>query len=911
MEVDLKPDEMLLTRTTYISACIIFFLIVGFTPSAFSQITESQARELLAQKGIPEDTLRNRLLKKGYDPERIRPDQVDEFQTVVLETIAEIEADQAQGQIPAGNSQPSAQPPVIVAVPVAPTTPNPAFQQGPNPQPKSSIYGHEIFRNNSIAVYQRTDEIVPSDDYILSTGDKLAVVIYGRSQAADVLEIGSDGFVTPTGQPKIPLKGLRFVDAKELLYQRYNQYYVMGRGQFQVTLTQPRNITVNVFGEAITPGSYTLPGFNTAFNIIAAAGGPTEIGSVRKIKVISGDRTRNLDVYEFMSDPAVARNFFLQNNDYIHIPVADKVVSIQGAITRPMSYELLENENLTQLIKFAGGTKPNSYLADVKITRFLEDRQVITNINYRELAEGGGDYILYNGDIVEIKSIEDDALNFVDITGAVQFPGRYENSTGLRISDLLAQSVLRPEARLDFAYLLQYQPDGTYRYQRIDLRNILADESSPENLLLNDQDVLQVMTLKTYADIRFFSVGGAVKRPDTFAFNPEGILRLEDAILLAGGLRLDAADHGYIMRFDPTEPKTIEYLHVDLREAFNNPTSDANVEIRAGDRIVVYDEGSLRDNMTVSIFGAVRNPGTFSYGPEMTLADLVNLAGGFQFGADNDRIDIARVDLDSGDEVKVLQYSAALPPDFNLNDQSDNSVKLRPYDHVYVRTIPEFSLQQTVTITGEVKYPGMYAILGPNERISDVIARAGGLTAAAFAAGAKMYRNRDSTGLVVINLEDILRNVSEPSNVTLLSGDVIQIPKNRDLVTIGGYVDLDEQYSDGFLRGQNSITVAFRGVKNAKYYIDNFAAGVSKDGDPSTIKVQYADGHVKKAKKFLFFNSYPKVERGSVITVDAKEIKVKEQVEREKIDWGIVLRDTLTQATAVLTILILVDQLGK
>ena len=107
--------------------------------------------------------------------------------------------------------------------------------------------------------------------------------------------------------------------------------------------------------------------------------------------------------------------------------------------------------------------------------------------------------------------------------------------------------------------------------------------------------------------------------------------------------------------------------------------------------------------------------------------------------------------------------------------------------------------------------------------------------------------------------------------------------------------------------------MAFRGERSAKYYIDNFAGGVSDTGAPSEIKVQYADGGVQMTKKFLFFNNYPRVTRGSIITVEAKEIKpqVNRDNENAKIDWGTVLKDTLTQATAVLTILILVDQLGK
>ncbi len=173
---------------------------------------------------------------------------------------------------------------------------------------------------------------------------------------------------------------------------------MISRGEFQVTLNKPRNMTINVFGEAKTTGSFTLPAINTAFNVISAAGGPTDIGSVRRIKVIRGSETIPLDIYQFMNEPSVAANYFLQNNDYIHIPVAQKVVQILGAVTRPMAYELLDHENLSQLIKYAGGTKPNAYMADVRVMRYLNDKKVVTNVNFRDLATNGGDYVLYDGE---------------------------------------------------------------------------------------------------------------------------------------------------------------------------------------------------------------------------------------------------------------------------------------------------------------------------------------------------------------------------------------------------------------------------------------------------------------------------------------------------------------------------------
>jgi protein involved in polysaccharide export with SLBB domain len=440
----------------------------------------------------------------------------------------------------------------------------------------------------------------------------------------------------------------------------------------------------------------------------------------------------------------------------------------------------------------------------------------------------------------------------------------------------------------------------------------LDDPASAANVAVSNQDVLHVMTLKTFVNPGFFSVTGAVKAPDTFAFNPDGRLRLEEAILLAGGLMPDAADYGYIMRFNPREPKTIEYVHLDLRKVMEDPMGPSNVDIKAGDQILIYDKGGRRDEVTVSIFGAVRNPGEFTFGPGMRLADLVSLAGGFKFEADHERIDIARSEYaGSGQRLKIAQYTTGLSREFEGNYDADTSLALKPYDHVYVRTIPEFEMQRTVRLEGEVKYPGTYSLILDKERIYDLINRAGGLTGQAFPEGAKLYRQGDGTGLVVIDLHQILKDKTNPSNIVLTAGDIIQIPKSRDLVTIGGYVNLDEAYSQGYLTGERTISVAYRGKKSAKKYVDKFAAGVSVDGTMSELKVQYADGRVQKTQKVLFFNNYPKVTKGSLITVGPKKIKPVTEKTEKKTDWGSILRDTMYQATAVLTLLILVDELSK
>lgn len=895
------------------SILIGLFGLLVFAPALMGQqITEDQARVMLADRGIPEDTLRTRLIRKGYDPDNIAPDQLGSFQEVIIQTVKEIESDMAAREDSKKNKAsekvketPPAE--LVKPEPIEPPKPTPPDTTPPK------IYGQEIFRNNSITVYQKAGDLAAPETYILGSGDKIGVIGFGRSQFEQILEIDEDGFVIAGERlPKILLKGVRLGDAKELLFQRFSQNYIINRGEFQVTLNKSRNMTINVFGEAKTTGSFTLPGINTAFNVISAAGGPTDIGSVRRIKVIRGNKTIPLDVYEFMNDPGIVKDYFLQNNDYIHIPVAQKVITIKGAVVRPMTYELLDDENLAQLLTFAGGAKANAYLSSVQVTRYMNDGAIITNVNLKELVESGGDYVLFNGDVVEIKTIAGSAQNMVTIDGAVKYPGIYERREGMKVSDLLKESTIRPDARLDFAYLLHYQQDGTYKYQRINIQEVLDNPSSSSNVVLRNLDMVQVMTLKDYVNQGTFSVIGAVNLPDTFAFNPDGRVRLEDAILLAGGLSNDASEFGYILRRDPTEPKKVEYLHLDIRESMDNPFSAANVIIESGDQINIFDKGGRRDEITVSIFGAVRNPGVFSYGEGMRLADLISLAGGFKFEADNDRIDIARSIFYGDDEIKISQSTVGLTRDFELYYERDTSVILAAFDHVFVRAIPDFELQRTVLVEGAVKYPGTYTLLQDKEKIYDVIERAGGLSGQAFPEGAKLYREGDGTGLVIIDLYDILQNNNIPSNITLRGGDVIQIPKSRELVTIEGNVNLDEAYSKGFLKDVKSVSVAYRGAKSARYYVNNFAAGVSETGTMNKLVVQYPDGRVQKTKKcLLVFNKHPKVSKGSTISVGAKKVKPPRTPSDKKTDWGLILRDTLYQATAVLTLLILVDQLSK
>ena len=237
--------------------------------------------------------------------------------------------------------------------------------------------------------------------------------------------------------------------------------------------------------------------------------------------------------------------------------------------------------------------------------------------------------------------------------------------------------------------------------------------------------------------------------------------------------------------------------------------------------------------------------------------------------------------------------------------------KLEPFDQIVVRSVHQFELQQFVTIEGEVKFPGPYAIIDDNEKLTNLIKRAGGLTEESFPAGATLYREDGGTGFVVLRLDEALKSNNDIHNFILKKGDVITIPKQKDLVTITGATRAIELYPENIVKS-GKINVAYHKRKRAKWYVDEYAAGIGENGRSRLITVEYPNGEIKRTKKFLFFKVYPQVTEGSIVKVGVKPPKPPKAAgeKREKIDWGKTLADSLAQATAILSLVLLVQSLN-
>ncbi len=895
----------------------IFLLLSVFTFELSSQSAhEAAARAELAKHGVDESEVRQRLLEKGYDPDNVNidnPNEIIELQQVTEEIIAEIKSEQNAvveivGEQTSTNAvdlpDAIATSAVETSVSVAPTTSAIEIVANNQEVSKAPVYGQHIYREGAIRYYKENEYINPPSNYILGPGDKVTVSIWGSAEENFSQEISAGGYVKFSRIPRITLGGLKLIDAKNLMKTKLARYYPFREEDFELKVTSTRNINIFITGEVDNVGSYNISAINPAVNALAAAGGPSNIGSVRDIKIVSSEGNKSLDLYAFLRDPQLSKGLFLNEGDYILVPILGKVVSISGAIKRPYKYELLKNETLKDLIDFAGGLSVDAYKKNIKITRFENDSKIIMNIDLTNASEVAN-FELFDGDVVDITRIDQTIRNAVNVEGAILNNGSFALVDNMRLSNLIPLLEFEEDAILDIAYILRLNDDQkTVKWSIVNLEEIINNPNSDKNLLLKNGDKLTIRRKSAFAKTNTIEILGAVNNEVTYQMDEVGNLKLSDAIFLAGGLLPQATDFAYIIRRTPgtTSPS---YIPVNIIEAIENPDSKENVNLEPRDRIRVYSLGDYIDETFVTVEGAVREPNTYRFDESLTLYDVLKFSKGLTVDAAYNNIDVFRLEFKGNNKTRTLVANVSV--DENLKIKGED-IKLQPFDHIIIRKAPEFELPREVYISGEVKYPGKYFILNDNFTIVDLVKEAGGLTDEAFTSGATLNRNQDGLGYVIIDLVKALEEPNSNSNVILQLSDNIVIPKIKNLISVEGAVNMSEALNVND-NDKKRINFVFEGNKKVKHYIER-SGGFANNSDKSSVAVIYPSGEIKRAKRILFWHKYPKVVAGSKIFVDTKAPKVDESGPGGKdVDWGEILSDSIKQVTAVLSLLLLVDRL--
>jgi len=439
--------------------------------------------------------------------------------------------------------------------------------------PRSDIYGHNLLLGEKFALQNASDVAQVGSHYVIGVGDEITLSIFGAAQFDSRFVVNDEGYIAPANMPKIFLKGVPWGKAQDLIRNRFKQFFLFRDDQFAASLSRPRDITIHVIGEVSKPGSYRVNAIHTVLQALTLAGGVTDVGSVRMINLIDGDGSKILDIYNLLDNPKGLIDLNLTEGMIIQVPIAEKIVEANG-MKREMKFELLPNEDINHLINYAGGFRADAVKDFAQITRFMGAGKEVIDIDLSDRSIIGLNKLL-DGDIVNVRVIEVELRNTVSARGAIDFPGTYSLENTPNLSDLISKVQLKGTANLEESFLIRKNPDATSIIKQISLSNIL--ENPTADIGLQALDELVVDTLSNILEDAVIKVSGAVQREVEYPFSIDSSLTIHKAILLAGGLQRNADDEGYIIRKDIENNEEIEYIPIDVRTAYTNSMSSANL----------------------------------------------------------------------------------------------------------------------------------------------------------------------------------------------------------------------------------------------------------------------------------------------------------------------------------------------
>ncbi len=745
-----------------------------------------------------------------------------------------------------------------------------------------SIYGHKLFRSDSIKIFQTATISKIPENYVLGIGDEITISVFGESQFDAKYIIDEKGYIQPLNMPKIFLKGLRWVQARDLITQRFDVHYIFSPEQIAINITAPRKVTINVFGNVNRPGTYSLPATNTAFNALVAAGGPKPLASVRNIKITAGSEQKFLDIYELMENPIKQFDYYLVDNSIIHVPFARKLVTLEGEFKRTLDYELKDSEGLKELMQFGGYFTPQAVKEKLNILRYTDQGKVLLEASQADFTSRS--IPLYNGDVVIARTANEEILNQVFVTGAVTFEGAYSLSATPDLKSLIEKSRPKKDANKGFSFLYRENNDKSTNIVEVDLNDV--ESGNGGNIDLMPNDTLFVPSLSEQVNYSDVIVEGEVLEPRTIPFDPDSSLTVQKAVLISGGLLSEAMDFGFIQRTSRDDSNKKSYINVDIKRAMQNPGSSYDLKLHEKDKLIILKNSENSEQFYLTISGAVRHPKQLFFDENMSITDMINLSGGLKYNASG-TIHVYRLVLGKSEESRVIAETLVLDKNYNVI-KGNKDFKFEPNDKIVAQESANIDINSLVKLSGEIKFPGPYGLTSKNQNLSDLLNRAGGLTKEAFAGGIRIHRKNkmdykageiyegqevQSDTTVTKYYKVILNNkMTDLSlrNQYVIPGDSIHVPKKLDVVEI--YINntkVRELYPE--LDSISKIAASHLPGKSAKWYIDNIMGGVSDEGDYNSIFVEYPNGQISKPSKFLFFKKHPKVENGSKIFVGQKE----------------------------------------
>jgi protein involved in polysaccharide export with SLBB domain len=544
-------------------------------------------------------------------------------------------------------------------------------------------------------------------------------------------------------------------------------------------------------------------------------------------------------------------------------------VNIIGEIKVPGTYSLVSLSTVLNALYASGGPTEQGTFRSIKLVR--NGKNIATFDVYKYLLSGSesGNIQVQDQDVIIVSPY----LNKVSVKGAVKRSGTYELLAGETLTDL-EQFFGGYTSNAYTDLLVVERVNGKQR----ELKEVKRENANSFEVKGGDAFVVRDVENKLRNKV---SVLGAVYRPGNFEFIEE--MTLQTLLIKAEGVTDEAfLSRGILIRsYDETYKENISF---SVSDVLNGTKS---IVLQARDEVRIFRKDDLREQQTISIQGAVNTPQQLEFTKNMQIEDVIAMAGGLSEGADVMNVSVSRRLKDGSFETLSENYTIASTS--NLEIQQKPPFYLQPFDIVNVRYIRGYTEQKTIKITGEIQFQGNYVITNKNERISDVIKRAGGVTPFAYLRGATLYRKKKTISDIILleSLQEINRKDSITSIDQIKQGEFHKIGIQLDKILKGDSAaedyDLFLEEGDEIIIPSQKQTIEVKGEvlqpslvkfqkgKDLKKYIEN-SGGFSQKAKKGKIFVLYASGEIKTVKNFLFFKSYPELIPGAVIFVPQKEV---------------------------------------
>jgi protein involved in polysaccharide export with SLBB domain len=567
-------------------------------------------------------------------------------------------------------------------------------------------------------------------------------------------------------------------------------------------------------------------------------------------------------------------------------------ILVVGEASSPGTYTLPSVASVFNTLNACGGPNRNGSFRGIKVIRNNKTIAVVDVYDFLLTGEMKNNIQLQDQDVLKIEPYK----KRIELKGEFKNTGYFEAKDGETFQNMVTYAG---------GFTTNSYKDRVVAFRNTDKEKKISDLaiSDFETFVVEDGDVFEVYSLLDRFENRV-RIGGAVFRPGTYSLSPD--MTLKQLIQKADGLREDAFLHrGTIIR--EKDNKETEILSFNVNDVISGKT---DMLLKKEDIVSIASAIEMQEQRKVAIFGEVKNPGEYDYHENMTLQDLIFAAGGVKEDAELRNIEIYRMEKDP--DILKTGKQIAKQHTFTVDKNLDGlDFNLEHRDQVIIRPISGYTEAKKVMVEGEVMFPGNYVLTSKQERISDVIKKAGGLNLYAYPKGAFMIRKISTSiaeekikrnvisnisdeltvksdeyykdeDVVGIELEKILAYPGSEWDLYLEDGDIISIPRELQTVQVSGKVFLPS-------------LVRFDQSRSFKYYI-NRSGGFSPNAYKRKSFVVYPNGESQTTKQILFFRDYPEIKPGTIIYVPEKEKK-----ERERMSLGeiIGLTSSITTVAAL------------